>query len=397
MALIPFTGGVNLPNLLAKLRITYPRNFVQSTRAGHMFEMNNTPEGEYIRLLHANGNFLNLDEKSNNNLVSYNDTYILSDHNLVIRVGKDIENDRMALHVVGDVNIYVEGNMHSEVEGDRYDRVNGNYQMQVGGVCTIQSDENLAIQAKNEMKLQSNAYTNKTTFLENDLSEGGSVKENVKGNYEVKILKSTSTFSVDSNGDIRSRAKGCRYEYTLGNQMNQIIGRQRTQVHGGKPLLVWENIQNLQGSGRSAGTYTITATGGSATKAAKFRVNVSILTGRTTVSSVSAGQGYSIGDVITLPASGNYGGSTDITLTAGYIVVEGMTSCIKGGAFSGMIDEPDYDNTEKLNVGGNISQQASENIFIDAQDDIFIDAGVNIKIEADEGNVDIDGTEIYLN
>ena len=54
--------------------------------------------------------------------------------------------------------------------------------------------------------------------------------------------------------------------------MNQIIG-QRTQVHGGKPLLVWENIQNLQGSGRSAGTYTITATGGSATKAAKFRVN----------------------------------------------------------------------------------------------------------------------------
>ena len=111
MALNPFTGGVNLPNLLAKLRITYPRNFVQSTRAGHMFEMNNTPEGEYIRLLHANGNFLNLDEKSNNNLVSYNDTYILSDHNLVIRVGKDIENDRMALHVVGDVNIYVEGNL----------------------------------------------------------------------------------------------------------------------------------------------------------------------------------------------------------------------------------------------------------------------------------------------
>ena len=55
------------------------------------------------------------------------------------------------------------------------------------------------------MKLQSNAYTNKTTFLENDLSEGGSVKENVAGNYEVKILKS-STFSINSNGDIRTRA-----------------------------------------------------------------------------------------------------------------------------------------------------------------------------------------------
>ena len=34
---------------------------------------------------------LNIDEKNNNNLVSYNDTYILSDHNLVIKVGTDVK------------------------------------------------------------------------------------------------------------------------------------------------------------------------------------------------------------------------------------------------------------------------------------------------------------------
>ena len=233
MAINLFAGGSNLANLLAKVKIRYPRNYVQSTSAGHMFEMNNTKEGEYIRLLNANGNFLNLDEKNNNSLVSYNDTYILSDHNLVIRIGKDVKNDRMALHVVGDVNIYVEGDMHSEVEGDRFDRVNGNYQMQVGGVCTIQSDENLAIQAKNEMKLESNAYTNKTTFLENDLSEGGSVKENVKGNYEVKILKESSTFSINSDGDVRTRAAGCRYEKVDGNLLTQVGGKIHTKVDGG--------------------------------------------------------------------------------------------------------------------------------------------------------------------
>ena len=232
MAINLFAGGSNLANLLAKVKIRYPRNYVQSTSAGHMFEMNNTKEGEYIRLLNANGNFLNLDEKNNNSLVSYNDTYILSDHNLVIRIGKDVKNDRMALHVIGDVNIYVEGDMHSEVEGDRFDRVNGNYQMQVGGVCTIQSDENLAIQAKNEMKLESNAYTNKTTFLENDLSEGGSVKENVKGNYEVKILKETSTFSINSDGDLRTKASGCRYEQVGGNLLSQVGGKVKTQVDG---------------------------------------------------------------------------------------------------------------------------------------------------------------------
>ena len=137
MALNPFSGGTIVNNLLPRLRIRYPKNWVQSTSIGHMFEMNSTRDGEYIRLLNANGNFLNLDQDQNNNLVSYNDTYILSDHNLVIKIGKDVETDRMALHVIGDVNIYVEGNMHSEVEGDRFDRVNGNYQMQVGGVCTI--------------------------------------------------------------------------------------------------------------------------------------------------------------------------------------------------------------------------------------------------------------------
>jgi len=233
MTINPFTGGTNDPNETPDVKIRYPYNWVQATSAGHMFEMNNTEDGEYIRLLNANGNFLNIDEKNNNNLVSYNDTYILSDHNLVIRIGKDIENDRMALHVVGDVNIYVEGNMHSEVEGDRFDRVNGNYQMQVGGVCTIQSDENLAIQAKNEMKLESNAYTNKTTFLENDLSEGGSVKENVKGNYEVKILKESSTFSINSDGDVRTRAAGCRYEKVDGNLLTQVGGKIHTKVDGG--------------------------------------------------------------------------------------------------------------------------------------------------------------------
>ena len=391
----PFTGGTDNPNTSPSVKIKYPYNWVQATSAGHMFEMNNTEDGEYIRLLNANGNFLNIDEKQNNNLVSYNDTYILSDHNLVIRVGKDIENDRMALHVVGDVNIYVEGNMHTEVEGDRFDRVNGNYQMQVGGVCTIQSDENMAIQAKNEMKLQSNAYTNKTVFLENDLSEGGSVKENVAGNYEIKILKGSSTFSVNSNGDIRSRAQGCRYEYTLGNQMNQIVGRQRTLINGGKPVIQWDTIINEQGSGRTAGTYNITATGGSPTKPAKFRVRVNA-EGVTTVSYFSLGQGYNIGDVITLPKTGNYEGDTNIQLEAGYLIVAGIQDCIKGGAFSDMIDTIDYFNTEKLDVGGNISHHATENYFVDSQEDTYVDAGGNINITAD-GNVDIDGTEIYLN
>ena len=106
---------------------------------------------------------------------------------------------------------------------DRFDRVNGNYQMQVGGVCTIQSDENLAIQAANEMRLKSNAYTNKTTFLENDLSEGGSVKENVKGNYEIRIQKPTAVFSVHSEGNMAFKTLGTLYEVSMYQKVNEFL------------------------------------------------------------------------------------------------------------------------------------------------------------------------------
>ena len=263
----PFTGGTNNPNTAPDTKITYPYNWVQATSAGHMFEMNNTEDGEYIRLLNANGNFLNIDEKQNNNLVSYNDTYILSDHNLVIKVGKDVNSDRMALHIVGDVNIYVEGDMHTEVEGDRYDRVNGNYQMQVGGVATIQSDENLAIQAKNEMKLQSNAYTNKTTFLENDLSAGGSIKENVKGNYEIRIQKPTAVFSVHSEGNMAFKTLGTLYEVTDGNEYHTVFGKVRETVYGNeRSPLAGGNFVGAVDAPQSF-SYFITVTGGMQTTA----------------------------------------------------------------------------------------------------------------------------------
>ena len=276
-----FEGGTNQENDSPQTKVQYPRNWIQETSAGHRIEMNNTEDAERIRILNANGNFIDLDEKNENYLKSKNDTYILSDHNLVIKVGKDIKTDRVVLQVIGDVNLYVEGDMHTEVEGNRFDRVNGNYQMQVGGVCTIQSDENLAIQAANEMRLKSNAYTNKTTFLENDLSEGGSVKENVKGNYEVKILKESSTFSINSDGDVRTRAAGCRYEKVDGNLLTQVGGKIFTKVDGGSK------------------------------------------------------------------------------------------SCINGGAFDGMISSPDS-NAYKLNVTGNIKGDAT-------------------------GNIDLDGSAIYLN
>ena len=262
-----FEGGTNQENDSPQTKVQYPRNWIQETSAGHRIEMNNTEDAERIRILNATGNFIDLDEKNDNYLKSKNDTYILSDHNLVIKVGKDIKTDRVVLQVIGDVNLYVEGDMHTEVEGNRFDRVNGNYQMQVGGVCTIQSDENLAIQAANEMRLKSNAYTNKTTFLENDLSEGGSVKENVKGNYEIRIQKPTAVFSVHSEGNMAFKTLGTLYEVTDGNEYHTVFGKVRETVYGNeRSPLAGGNFVGAVDAPQSF-SYFITVTGGMQTTA----------------------------------------------------------------------------------------------------------------------------------
>ena len=261
MAINLFSGGSILNNLLPQIKIRYPRNWVEVSSAGHVLERNNTKEGERFRLIHAKGNFIDMDEKKNTNIVSYNDMIVLADHNVVIRCGEDPKTDKLVLQVIGDVNMYVEGDMHTEVEGNRYDMVNGNWQQECKGVYSLIADENMAIISKNQMKLKSNSYENKTTFLLNDLSEGGSIKENVKGNYEVKIQKESATFSVRSEGDIRTEALKCRYEKTDGNVIQQVGGKIKTTIDGGSISCIAGGCFDGMASSPSSNSYDITVSG----------------------------------------------------------------------------------------------------------------------------------------
>jgi len=261
MAVNLFNGGSILNNLLPRIKIRYPFNWVEISSAGHVLERNNTKEGERFRLIHALGNTIDMDEKRNTNIISYNDLIVLADKNVVIRCGEDPETDKLCLQVIGDVNLYVEGDMHTEVEGNRYDMVSGNWQQECKGVYSLIADENMAIISKNQMKLKSNSYENKTTFLLNDLSEGGSIKENVKGNYEVKIQKEAATFSVRSDGDIRTEAKKCRYEKTDGNVIQQVGGKIKTTIDGGSISCISGGAFDGMASSPSSNSYDITVSG----------------------------------------------------------------------------------------------------------------------------------------
>ncbi len=261
MAVNLFTGGSIINNLLPKIKIRFPFNYVDISSAGHVIERNNTKEGERFRLIHALGNTIDMDEKKNTNIVSYNDLIVLADRNVVIRCGEDPNTDKLCLQVIGDVNLYVEGDMHTEVEGNRYDMVNGNWQQECKGVYSLISDENMTIISKNQMHLKSTSYENKTTFLFNDLSEGGSVKEFIKGNYECKILKETSTYSIRSVGDIRTEAAKCRYEKTDGNVIQQVGGKVKTTIDGASISCISGGSFEGMASVPSGNSYDITVSG----------------------------------------------------------------------------------------------------------------------------------------
>ena len=143
--------------------------------------------------------------------------------------------------------MYVEGDMHTEVDGDRFDTVGGKWEMKSGDVMFLNSDTSTVVKAENKLTLKSSEYTNKTTFLKNDLEEGGDVENVVNGNYVTRIKKETSTFAVESDGDIRTNAKGTRYERVEGNMFTQVDGKYRIQVmEERKKVLQVVNLQVKQ-------------------------------------------------------------------------------------------------------------------------------------------------------
>ena len=230
-----FQGGTNQENTAPSEKIEYPANHMEVSTCGHVFQRNNTPDGERIRLLHGTtGNFIDFDEKRDTYLISYNNTNVETDHNMTVKIGKNLKEDKLVIQVVGDVHMYVEGDMHTEVDGDRFDTVGGKWEMKSGDVMFLNSDTSTVVKAENKLTLKSAEYTNQTTFLKNDLEEGGDVENVVNGNYVTRIKKETSTFAVESDGDIRTNAKGTRYERVEGNMFTQVDGKYRIQADGGE-------------------------------------------------------------------------------------------------------------------------------------------------------------------
>ena len=137
-------------------------------------------------------------------------------------------------------------------------------------------------------------------------------------------------------------------------------------------VLAIDNYANAGATGsRTAGTYSIVATGGGGS-GATFSVVIAA-NGAATITMTDNGSGYADNDTLTLPRAGNYGGGTDITVqvngVAGALPVAGAsikwasgTSTYYGSVYKVVdgdtIQVTLWDTTQRLAVGSVVQTHA---------------------------------------
>ena len=139
---------------------------------------------------------------------------------------------------------------------------------------------------------------------------------------------------------------------------------------------------------RTVGTYAINATGGSGSGAA-FSVVVDAA-GAATITLTAGGLDYADNEVLTLPATGNYGGSTDIT-----VAVNGVGDLPAAGTYLQWTD-PISSGTYKANVFRQLDQDSLEITLWNTTQRLRLD-GANVALNDASGTLITTATNIESN
>jgi hypothetical protein len=120
----------------------YPFNNITQTTSGHMFEMDDTPGGERIRIHHRSGTFTEMHPNGDEVHKIYGDGYeiITKNKNVLISGSCNIT-------INGDSILHVKGNRKEIVEKDYNLIVKGKYNLVSKGEASIMSKEDMTIGA----------------------------------------------------------------------------------------------------------------------------------------------------------------------------------------------------------------------------------------------------------
>ena len=234
-------GGSVTPNESPQTVTIYPKNYVTTTSCGHTIELDNSEDGERIRVIHGKtGNVVEMNEEGDTLIQCKKNLNLNSEETTTLKVGKDLKKDKLLIEVVGDCHLGVEGDLHTEVFGDRYDMVHGLWQQTAKGALMIKGSDDIGIQSDSELRMIANSVNTTATFTNTNIKKGGQVVEEIHGNRVIRMSKEGGTFAIESEGDLRFNVKGCRYDNIGRNYFTEVQGKIKIKAVG-------DDIDCLQG------------------------------------------------------------------------------------------------------------------------------------------------------
>jgi hypothetical protein len=148
----------------------YPFNNITQTPSGHMFEMDDTPGGERIRIHHRSGTFTEMHPNGDEVHKIYGDGYeiITKNKNVLISGVCNIT-------INGDSILHVKGNRKEIVEKDYTLIVRGEYNLAVQKDASLMSKSDMTVGCGNVIDGSLNIMTGSHLQLNGDLSVNGHI------------------------------------------------------------------------------------------------------------------------------------------------------------------------------------------------------------------------------
>ena len=127
----------------------YPFNNITQTPSGHMFEMDDTPGGERIRIHHRSGTFTEMHPNGDEVHKIYGDGYEIITKNKNVLIS-------------GVCNITVEKDCLLHVKGNKKELIDGDYSIVVKGDYTVTAQETASITSKDTVSFMGDTISLRT-------------------------------------------------------------------------------------------------------------------------------------------------------------------------------------------------------------------------------------------
>jgi hypothetical protein len=143
----------------------YPYNNITQTKSGHVFEMDDTPRRERIRIHHRSGTFIEMHPNGDEVHKIEGDGYE------IIARNKNVE-------ISGVCNITIKGDSILHVEGNRTELVDGNYNLVVKGDYSLVGQQTVTLGSKDKLSLKGDLLSLKTDTMNisGDLNVDGALE-----------------------------------------------------------------------------------------------------------------------------------------------------------------------------------------------------------------------------